>query len=59
MSFLTTIIFNTGSKYFAPLVEYLVCNLGYTRKKDLRGAPFDWRLAPCEYFIVLDAIIIM
>ena len=47
-------------KYFAPLVKYLVRYLGYTRKKDVFGAPYDWRLSPrqnSDYYKNLSALI--
>jgi lysophospholipase III len=34
------------SAYFETLIEKLEKTLNYTVGKDLRGAPFDWRLAP-------------
>ncbi|XP_002129305.2 lysosomal phospholipase A and acyltransferase-like [Ciona intestinalis] len=40
-----------GSLYFAPLVDHMTCNLGYTKQKDLFGAPFDWRLSPLQHKI--------
>uniref|UniRef100_H2ZNW2 Uncharacterized protein n=1 Tax=Ciona savignyi TaxID=51511 RepID=H2ZNW2_CIOSA len=41
--------YGIGSLYFAPLVDYMTCNLGYTKLKDLFGAPFDWRLSPLQH----------
>ncbi|XP_076819987.1 lysosomal phospholipase A and acyltransferase-like [Clavelina lepadiformis] len=38
-----------GSPYFSPLVDYMTCNLGYRKKKDLFGAPYDWRIAPYQH----------
>ena len=35
--------------YFRDFVEYFVKNYSYVRGKDLRGAPYDWRLAPGMY----------
>jgi len=32
-------------KYFKPLIDYLV-DLGYTKGKDIRGAPYDFRYSP-------------
>lgn len=32
-------------EYFHSLVEYFV-DRGYERGKDIRAAPYDWRLAP-------------
>lgn len=32
--------------YFHNFVEYFVKEEGYTRGKDINGAPYDWRLAP-------------
>ena len=52
-------IFEIG-QYFAPLVKYLVHYLNYTRKKDVFGAPYDWRLSPrqnSDYFKNLSALI--
>ena len=34
------------SAYFAPLINKLVSTLNYTVGTTLRGAPYDWRLAP-------------
>ena len=34
-----------GISYFHSFVDHFV-KLGYTRGKDINGAPFDWRLAP-------------
>ena len=39
----------TGTKlsaYLAPLIKHLQSSLNYTVGKNLRGAPYDWRLAP-------------
>ena len=38
-------------RYFRPFVEHFV-KLGYERGKNIRGAPYDWRLSPgeCEYY---------
>ncbi|CAF91462.1 unnamed protein product [Tetraodon nigroviridis] len=33
--------------YFHTMVQQLV-NMGYTRNETVRGAPYDWRLAPSE-----------
>ncbi|CAL8263430.1 unnamed protein product [Merluccius merluccius] len=33
--------------YFHTMVQHLV-NMGYTRNETVRGAPYDWRLAPNE-----------
>lgn len=30
------------------MVQHLV-NIGYTRNETVRGAPYDWRLAPSKY----------
>ncbi|XP_044617123.1 lysosomal phospholipase A and acyltransferase isoform X2 [Equus asinus] len=45
--------------YFHTMVESLV-SWGYTRDKDVRGAPYDWRRAPNEngpYFLALRKMI--
>ncbi|KAK2505169.1 hypothetical protein MC885_005813 [Smutsia gigantea] len=45
--------------YFYTMVQSLV-SWGYTRGKDVRGAPYDWRRAPNEngpYFLALQAMI--
>ncbi len=34
-------------KYFHETVDYFV-DRGYVRDKSIRGAPYDWRLAPGE-----------
>lgn len=36
--------------YFHQLVDYFV-ERGYERGKDIRAAPYDWRLAPGKYII--------
>ncbi len=33
------------AKYYKPAVDFFVSK-GYTRGKDLVGAPYDWRFAP-------------
>lgn len=33
--------------YFHSMVQYLV-NVGYVRNETVRGAPYDWRLAPSK-----------
>ena len=40
---------------FDKFTEYFVTNYSYVRGKDLRGAPYDWRLAPSTYihFVIL------
>uniref|UniRef100_H3CE10 Phospholipase A2, group XV n=1 Tax=Tetraodon nigroviridis TaxID=99883 RepID=H3CE10_TETNG len=45
--------------YFHTMVQQLV-NMGYTRNETVRGAPYDWRLAPNEnkeYFLQLQRMI--
>lgn len=32
--------------YFHDFVQYFVTKYSYIKDKDLRGAPYDWRLAP-------------
>ena len=32
--------------YFLSFINYFVKNYSYVGGKDLRGAPYDWRLAP-------------
>ncbi|XP_029991712.1 phosphatidylcholine-sterol acyltransferase [Sphaeramia orbicularis] len=54
--------FLDGSKlvgYFHTMVEHLV-SVGYTRNETVRGAPYDWRLAPNEnpeYFTMLQELV--
>lgn len=38
---------NKLAGYFHTMVQHLV-NMGYTRNETVRGAPYDWRLAPNE-----------
>lgn len=33
--------------YFHTMLQHLV-NIGYTRNETVRGAPYDWRLAPSK-----------
>ena len=33
--------------YFKAIVSHFV-SIGYTRNKDIRAAPFDWRLGPSK-----------
>nr|CAB3264916.1 group XV phospholipase A2-like [Phallusia mammillata] len=47
--YLDTDKYAVGSVYFEPLVSHLVNTWGYTRGKDIYGAPFDWRLAPAQH----------
>lgn len=35
-------------KYMKPFVDYMVAN-GYTRGKDIRGAPYDFRYSPGKF----------
>jgi hypothetical protein len=35
--------------YYANLIDTLVSKMSYERGKTLRGAPYDFRLSPCEY----------
>ena len=35
------------SYYFKTIVSHFV-SIGYTRNKDIRAAPFDWRLGPSK-----------
>lgn len=37
--------------YFKDFVDYFVTKYSYSRGKDLRGAPYDWRLAPGMYYM--------
>ncbi|KAL3062015.1 hypothetical protein OYC64_010022 [Pagothenia borchgrevinki] len=39
--------YNRLAGYFHTMVQHLV-NVGYTRNETVRGAPYDWRLAPNE-----------
>ncbi|XP_037623834.1 phosphatidylcholine-sterol acyltransferase [Sebastes umbrosus] len=39
--------YNKLAGYFFTMVQHLV-NVGYTRNETVRGAPYDWRLAPNE-----------
>ncbi|XP_033941090.1 phosphatidylcholine-sterol acyltransferase-like isoform X2 [Pseudochaenichthys georgianus] len=39
--------YNRLAGYFHTMVQHLV-NVGYTRNETVRGAPYDWRLAPRE-----------
>ncbi|XP_068595195.1 phosphatidylcholine-sterol acyltransferase [Brachionichthys hirsutus] len=45
--------------YFHTMVQHLV-NMGYVRNETVRGAPYDWRLAPngnAEYFTKLQDLV--
>ncbi|XP_068168202.1 phosphatidylcholine-sterol acyltransferase [Antennarius striatus] len=45
--------------YFHTMVQHLV-NMGYVRNETVRGAPYDWRLAPnenAEYFMKLQDLV--
>ena len=42
------------SAYFGPMVKAAV-SWGYTRGKDLRGAPFDFRKAPSKNAYLKEA----
>ncbi|XP_006878729.1 PREDICTED: group XV phospholipase A2 [Elephantulus edwardii] len=58
LEFLDPSRWSVGS-YFHTIVESLV-GWGYTRGKDVRGAPYDWRRAPNEnepYFLALRKMI--
>lgn len=39
--------------YFAAIIKHLVSTLGYKIGTSLRGAPFDWRLAPDGFSAIL------
>lgn len=50
---------NRLAGYFHTMVQHLV-NGGYTRNETIRGAPYDWRLAPnenTEYFEMLRELV--
>lgn len=58
VEYLDPSISSIGS-YFYTMVQSLV-SWGYTRGRDVRGAPYDWRRAPNEngpYFLALQAMI--
>ncbi len=42
------------STYFAKVADQLVQGLGYTRGRDLHGAPYDFRKAPSEGGVTAD-----
>ncbi|XP_018559590.1 phosphatidylcholine-sterol acyltransferase [Lates calcarifer] len=51
--------YNKLAGYFHTMVQHLV-NVGYTRNETVRGAPYDWRLAPNEnadYFTKLQDLV--
>ena len=35
--------------HYLKFVEYFVTNYSYVEGEDLRGVPYDWRLAPGKY----------
>ncbi|KAF7660133.1 hypothetical protein LDENG_00287380 [Lucifuga dentata] len=50
---------NRLAGYFHTMVQHLV-NLGYSRNNTVRGAPYDWRVAPnenAEYFSRLQDLV--
>nr|XP_020460105.1 phosphatidylcholine-sterol acyltransferase isoform X2 [Monopterus albus] len=51
--------YNKLAGYFHTMVQHLV-SVGYTRDETVRGAPYDWRLAPnenAEYFTKLQDLV--
>ncbi|KAM4552914.1 phosphatidylcholine-sterol acyltransferase [Fundulus diaphanus] len=51
--------YNKLAGYFYSMVQHLV-DVGYVRNETVRGAPYDWRLAPNEnaaYFIKLQDLV--
>jgi len=38
-------------EYYHDLIKYFV-NLGYVREKDIRSAPYDWRLAAGKLYSI-------
>ncbi|KAK5612301.1 hypothetical protein CRENBAI_016289 [Crenichthys baileyi] len=51
--------YNKLAGYFYTMVQHLV-SIGYVRNETVRGAPYDWRLAPNEneaYFIKLKDMV--
>ncbi len=44
--------FYDATLYFHAMVDYFV-GKGYTRGKDIVGAPYDWRVSPSKYMMVL------
>ena len=42
--------------YFEHFVDYFVTNYSYVGGKDLRGAPYDWRLAPGMQCIIIGGL---
>lgn len=49
-----------GVPYFAKFISNLVKKLGYRRGHSIRGAPYDFRLAPCEFYLyfTLNCVIV-
>ncbi|XP_062317813.1 phosphatidylcholine-sterol acyltransferase [Osmerus eperlanus] len=50
---------NRLAGYFHTMVQHMV-NMGYVRNETVRGAPYDWRVAPNEneeYFAQLKALV--
>ncbi len=45
--------FSDTTNYFHNMVQHFV-DKGYTRGKDIVGAPYDWRVSPskCMYYIL-------
>lgn len=50
LNWLSLLLFSEG--YFYTMVEHLV-NVGYIRNETVRGAPYDWRVAPSKSVLFL------